>query len=481
MHQEYETNFSQSELIGSGQGAKVFLEIGSDGQKLAKKIFEPKMSARLGYRLFRWKEHPYNTSYTDIVVKGAYELRRVAHRVSRVFDCGAEIVDATGLCDQESGFYTPFVDNATSYTPKDTAQRESLDELEKHFLNIGLPVWSFGSYFKEERRKSNVLVGSDNKANVIDYEAGWPYFNGRDLVGFDDVNALKFQRFVTLGKPVLVHRLGEKQYGQLMWSWEKYQLYNTFWREEESAPIRKLQTIKEAFGWRSLNERVGRLFEEGRISPDEAEKMKYKIMTDHHLLERILPHFLAHFSTFIFLRFPFGLITRPTYTAIMRGADEISRLTNEKRRGETQIHDSKVMICSGIPVLIPPFNFFAYLTKALGEEPLSYLLLDNISYRFSGKGLEEQMKELGARGKGELLFQLQESPHSLIREVEHTIEGILGQIVSNEVLQRSILALRIGSTSGNSQTDSHTLTRELVQATEKAIDEKYLGIDQIIL
>lgn len=473
MYQEYETSVNQPEFIGSGQGAKVYLEIDADGQKLAKKVFEPKTPAKLGYRLFRWREHPYDAPYTDIVAKGAYELRRIAHRVSRAFDCGAEIVDATGLCDQEPGFYTPFVDNATSYTSKDTTQRESLDELEKHFLNIGLPVWSFGSYLKEERRKSNVLVGSDNKSNIIDYEAGWPYFNGRDLVGFDDVNALKFQRFVTLGKPVLMHRLGEKQYAQLMKSWEKYQLYNTFWREEESAPVRKLQTIKEAFGWRSLNERVGRLFVEGRVSTEEAERMKYKIMTDHHLLERILPHFLAHFSTFIFLRFPFGSITRPIYTAVMRGVDEISRLTNEKRRCETQIHDFKVMVCSGVPMLVPPFHFFAYLTQALGEEPLSYLLLDNISYQFSNKGLEEQMEELGSRGKGRLLFQLQKSRYSFVRGSEEAVERLLGQVVSNEVVARSVKALNKGSTSERNPNGKPTLTRELILATEAVIDDKY--------
>ena len=97
MHQEYEPSVNQSELIGSGQGAKVYLEIGSDGLRLAKKVFEPKISAKIGYRLFRWTEHPYNTQYTDIVAKGAYELRRVAHRVSKAFDSGAEIVDATRL------------------------------------------------------------------------------------------------------------------------------------------------------------------------------------------------------------------------------------------------------------------------------------------------------------------------------------------------------------------------------------------------
>ena len=55
----------------------------------------------------------------------------------------------------------------------------------------------------------------------------------------------------------------------------------------------------------------------------------------------------------------------------MRGVDEISRLTNEKRRGETQIHDFKVMVCSGVPVLVPPFNFFAYLTKVAIDDKYS--------------------------------------------------------------------------------------------------------------
>lgn len=66
MQHEYESTDSQSELIGSGQGAKVFLEIGNDGQKLAKKVFEPKTSAKLGYGPFRWREHPYDTPYTSV-------------------------------------------------------------------------------------------------------------------------------------------------------------------------------------------------------------------------------------------------------------------------------------------------------------------------------------------------------------------------------------------------------------------------------
>lgn len=81
--------------------------------------------------------------------------------------------------------------------------------------------------------------------------------------------------------------------------------------------------------------------------------------------------------------------------------DQISRPKNEKRPGQTQIHDFNVIVCSGVPVLVAPFSFFAYLTKALGEEPLSYLLLDNISYRFSSKGLQEQMEEFLLESDGE--------------------------------------------------------------------------------
>jgi len=472
MHQESAKN---TQLLGSGQGAKVYLEVNDNGQKFAKKVFDPNFTARLGYRLFRLREHPYNTSYTDFVAKSAYELRRIAHGVSVAFE-GAEIVDAVHLCGQEPGFYCPYVESVQEYDPQNRMQKKPLDKLEKHFLNIGLPVWSFGGYLKEERRKSNVLIGRDGKPNIVDYEAGWPYFNSQDIVGFDDVDALKFQRFLALGKHALIHRLGERKYLELMESWEKYQLFNTFWREEEAAPVKKLQAIKESFNWRSLHDRSEKLLEEGKISTEEADNMKHKIMADHHLLQKILPHFLAHFSTFVFLRFPLGSIARPTYTAAMRGIDEVSRLKNPEKRGETQIHDLKVILCSGIPVLAPPFNFFAYLTKALGEEPLSYLLLDNISYHLSGKGLEEQMEKLGASEKGRLLLQLQESSHPFVHKLGQAIESALGQIVSNEVVQRSTSALKTGCTQGYNPTEAPTLTRELVLATERAIEEKYLNM-----
>lgn len=462
-----------SEQIGAGFGAKVFLVELPDGQKLAKKVFDPVPTARLAYRAIQWKEHPYQAPYAEFVIKGAYELRKIAHGIAQAFDCGVEIVDAIGLCEDELGFYSPYIADAASYSPSDEQTRESLDTLERHFLQIGLPVWSFGSYLKEERRKNNVLVSQDGKAYIVDYEAGWPYFNSRDLVGFDDVDALKFQRFLVLGSQVLANRLGEKEFLELLKSWEKYQLYNSYWKEQESAPIEKIKTIKQAFNWRSLDKRRKMLLTEGQITPEEAEQMRIKVIADHKLIERLLPHFLAHFSTLIFLRFPFGSIARPTYTGVMRVVDELARIGNERKRNETQIHDFQVMFFSGIPFWIPPCNFFAYLTKVLGEEPLSFLILDNLSFHLTGMSLEEQMEHLGSHDKIKSIMKLRESENSFVRQMAQTIEFTIAHMLSRQVVDRSIRAIQKGVSLDQDDKAKPVLNEELVLVTEGEIEKKY--------
>lgn len=460
--------------IGAGFGAKVYLVEFPDGQKLAKKVFAPNLSARWAYRALRLREHPFKAPYAEFVIKGAYELRRIAHRVGKALNCGVEVVETTKLCETELGFYSPFIGGATNYSPKDEQTKSSLNRLEKHFWAIGLPVWSFGgSYFKEARRKDNVLVGSDGKAYLVDYEAGWPYFNRRDLVGFDDIDPLKFQKFLTLGARALKDRLGDKEYLELMKSWEKYQLYRTFWEEQESAPIRKIQAVQDAFNWRSLNERRQTLLASGEITPEEAEKMRLKIISDQKLIERILPHFLAHFGTFIFLRFPFGSITRPVYTAVMRVANEGARLVDKKKRNEIQIHDLKVMFLSGVPFLVPPFNFFAYLTKILGEEPLSYLILDNLSFRLSGKGLVEQAETLGSHKRVASIFRLRQSNNNMIRSIPAKVEKIMAYLLTHEVVGKASSAIIRGIDIERQNTTKLVLSEQLVLETERAIEKKY--------
>lgn len=469
-----ETHFP--EQIGAGFGAKVYLVESPNGQKLAKKVFDPNLSARLAYRALKLREHPYIAPYAEFVIKGAYELRKIGHRISKAFNCGVEIVDATELCETELGFYSPFIEGPTNYSPRDEQTRSSLNLLEKHFWTIGLPVWSFGGFLKEEKRKNNVLIDPDGKAYIVDYEAGLPFFNRRDLVGFDDVHPLKFQKFLTLGARALKERLGDKEYLGIMKSWEKYQLYRTFWEEQESAPIRKIQAVQDAFNWRSLNERRQMLLASGEITSDEAEKMRLKIISDHKLIERIVPHFLAHFSTFIFLRFPLGSIVRPAYTGLMRIANEVERLIDEKKRNETQIHSLSVMGYSAFPPWIPPFNFFAYLTKTLGEEPLSYLILDNLSFRLSGKGLVEQAETFGSHKKVASVFRLRQSSSDMVRGIATSIEKIMAKLLTHEVVDKVSSAIIRGIDIERENATKPVLSEQLVLETEGAIEQKYRGM-----
>ncbi len=415
-------------------------------------------------------------SYAPYVIKGAYELRRIGHRLTRAFNVGVEIVDAVELGQDELSFYSPFIE-APHYSPLDTDSKESLNRLEKHFSKIGLPVWSFGGYLKEERRKRNVLVDEKGRLCVVDYEAGWPYFSRQDLIGFDDVQILRLQRFLALGHQVLRDRLGDRDFLELMKSWEKYQLYSNYWRGQESAPIRKIQLVKEAFSWRSLNERINLLLRDGEITPERAEAMRIMLRQNKDLLKRVAPHFLAHFGTFIFLRFPIGSIVRPSYVATMRAVEEVRGLLPGRKRESIQIHDLKVMFLSGVPFLIPPFNFFAYLTKVLGEAPLSYLILDNISFRLSNKGLEEQMEELGSHRVVKALVKLKDGqgiPSRVSQKLMLGVEKAMVGILSNEVVEKASPNIRRGATLTLDEKRELFLNEELLQEFESAIDQKYL-------
>lgn len=466
--------------IGAGFGAKVYLVERAGGEKLAKKVFDPNLGARVAYRAYKLREHPFRAPYAPYVIKGAYELRRIGHRVGRAFNLGVEIVDAVELCQNELGFYSPFI-GAVHYSSSNTEARESLDLLERHFSRIGLPTWSFGSYLKEERRKTNALVDEKGMVYVVDYEVGWPYFSRQDIIGFDDVETLKFQRFLTLGQEVLKDRLGDREFLELMRSWEKYQLWSSYWRGEESAPIRKAQLVKEAFGWRSLNERIKLLLEDGKITSGEAREMKVALYQNKDILERVTPHFLVHFGTFIFLRFPFGSIARPSYTAIMRAVDEFRGLFPGRKQERVQIHDLKVILLSAVPPLIPPFNFFAYLTKILGEAPLSYLILDNISFRLTNKGLEEQMEEFGSRKTVKALARLKDGegiPSKVSRRLMWGIESTMAGLLSREAVEKAGASIRRGAAMGPREGEV-VPNEELIQEIESAIEQKYRTLLEI--
>jgi len=316
--------------------------------------------ARLIYPLLLFKKHPYACDYSPYVAASAFELRRVTHLVSRAYGCGAEVVDAVGLEKRGRGFYAAYVSEAGKYKPENRKQRLGLDELEKHFSRVGLP-----------------------------------FPNSRHLISFDNVDILRFQHFLDLAGKPLEYRLGEVKSKELSEAWNRYQLYNSCWREKENSPVRRLQLIKEAFGWRSLNERRKILKKEGIIDEEMSKTMEKRICLDRKLTRRILPHLLVHVALSSFLHGGLGSIARPAYTAIARGVDEMGRIYNKKNRQEKQIHNLLTLGLSVVPKslggLLPPLSFWAYASNIIGQESYRYLLFDTLSFNLSRVGLDQRI------------------------------------------------------------------------------------------
>lgn len=450
MKQEVLHNNSSQEL-GSGLGARVYLE-DWHGTNVAKKVFDPNAVARLAYRFLRFREHPYAAEYNGAVIGAAFELRRVAHRISRAFGGNVEVVDAIDFCDGELGFYSPFI-NGQNYSSSDFRVKEKLDLLEHHFQRIGLPVWSFGGWKKEYKRRGNVLVGNDNVIQVVDYEAGVPFFSREGIIGFDDVDVLRFGRFLDLAGSALRFRLGEYEYELLLGSWQRYLAYSAFWRDQkENSPIHRAQRLKDAVSWRSLNERITILRQEDKITDEHAEKLRKALQHNHDLLERIAPHLLVHFAT---TGLPAGgIVLRPLYTATARAVSEvINRTRKTYDKDKIQIHNITVALTSacslsipGVPFAsIPLLGYLAYLTN-VSREPLGFLILDNIVYRTSGKGLNEYFRQIGKGKIKELIrmsHRLQET--QVGGKILRTAKRISGQLISSEVVEKIIQGLEQGA------------------------------------
>ena len=381
MQQESQPTHLQE--LGSGLGATVFYEKRGD-EEVVRKVFGPHWVAQVGHRIVRFREHPYTASYNDSVVAAAFELRRVAHRISRAISDEIEVVDATELSPDRLAFYSPYI-RGEKYDKRKNDIARKLDEFETHFDRMGLPVWSFGGFQKNYKRTGNVKIGENGKIFIIDYESGIPFFSSRHFITFDNVDILRFDTFLGRYAGVLQGKLGEKGHEELRTAWKQYVAHNALWRGKERAPVRMLQTLRESTTSRSLYIRVNTLLADGRITDDDAERMRKAIVHNSDLLRRIQPHLLAHIA--ISSLPTGGKALRPMYTGIMRAVSEVAnRWNKDTQKNKMQIHNVKVAVGSmlALPVLpgvpygsLPMPGYLAYLTN-LSKTPLSLLLWENI-------------------------------------------------------------------------------------------------------
>lgn len=203
-----------------------------DGEVLAKKVFNSGWPIRVVYRLF-------DGGYlTQDGVKAAYEKRRIAHRLSRFHNPENFVVDAIGMCEDELGFYCPFVDGKPPGTKGELLYvREFLEGLEAFFGGIGMPTWSFGRYYSDPTwrlRRKNVLISPEG-IRIVDYEEVVLVVRGGLRLGFDGLDLDLVGRFIREQRGGLEERLGFEEHRNLK---EALERYGQCLRRSEVQPLR---------------------------------------------------------------------------------------------------------------------------------------------------------------------------------------------------------------------------------------------------
>ncbi len=467
-------------LIGRGHAGRVYRVRGENGGDLAEKVFDPIRTAQLWYSISRWREHPYGAEYRDIAIRSAFELRRVAHRVSKYFDTGAEVNDALEINKDGSGFYSPFIADGRPYSTGDIAVRKALNRTERIFQAIGLPVWSFGgSFFRERCRRSNVLVQTDGRARIVDYESGWPNSTFESFFGFDDVDVVRFQEFLDKRADKLNTSLGEIEYNKLLESWEKYKICNQYWRQEEHAPVELIHTLFQALSRPVLEKRAGELVKEGIISQDQLPELKKMIIRNQGKLKDIAPHVVVHSVLTGLIPIPFmGMFSRAGYTGLMRLVSNLNKKYNliaGKQNKTSEIHTLRVVILTMIPIYAPPFDFFAYISSILDRDPFSYLLVDTILHEVFGQDLASFMQNFGASKPGSFINDrvLQKINPDVAKRLENTLDRLMAFLLSEMLVEKGKAAVKKGMETGRSADEKLVLTRDFLDQAIISIEEKH--------
>jgi hypothetical protein len=107
----------------------------------------------------------------------------------------------------------------------------------------------------------------------------------------------------------------------------------------------------------------------GRLTPAEVATLRAEVADPE--FQAVLPHLGAHLAISVFLRFPFGSITRFTYTATALTVSTarlfLRHIDHATWRRARRIHSPLVMLCC----LVPSVGTFAYLTtQPMRRNPL---------------------------------------------------------------------------------------------------------------
>lgn len=184
--------------IGKGFVASVY-KVESNGSTFALKEFSPSWVAKLAYWLAYRSRHVYST---ERGVKEAFYRRRIASRLSKLWDEHNYIVDAVAM-HNDNGFLCQYTRGVPVSRGELDRALAFADRLKENLRGVGLPTASLEGLsskrsivkFDKIMELRNVIVDEEGFFKVIDFESGIPRIKG---VGFvlDDTDLEKLENYV---------------------------------------------------------------------------------------------------------------------------------------------------------------------------------------------------------------------------------------------------------------------------------------------
>ncbi|MFN0093423.1 MAG: phosphatase PAP2 family protein [Dehalococcoidia bacterium] len=350
------------------------------------KVYSPGLLPRLLYRISFQAPFPYiaNREALDAAVARrnlASQLTAYWYGTSRV--AKALGIDEVGLA---LGIRSELVHGHEPADPK--AAKAFLDSLRRDFEAAGFPTWQIDP--RQPRSGGNVLETADGQFMVVDLESGlvslvasprviWRAIRAGRFPIFDDVDTARTRDYLRVHELAIRTGLGHRAYTDMLDTLATLEAHQDAWHAAEPRLLgRFLGGFRGGWNYRAWPERFSRVTgrgaakatawmtkaadaweREGRLSPSEASQLRGQI--ESPAIKAAMPHFGAHGTITVFLRFPFGSIARPLWSIGALSVETVRLATRRTSLGQWKrswsMHSPLVIALS----VVPGFGAMAYL------------------------------------------------------------------------------------------------------------------------
>ncbi len=368
----------------------------------ATKIFNPPLVIRLIYWMAFQAKFPYDAN--PAALEAARYRREIAGYLTQ-FRFGKNLVAPIVGLDCIGGrpaIVSRLIEGEEA--PNDDAAQEFLTEVSLLFASAGLPIWQLNP--RNPHAHTNIIRTPNGDQYVVDFESAVATpipLRGQmraaaklgNLPVFDDVDFDRLRAFVQVNETEIRESLGPNHYIRFQAAIAKGEACTKAWQGAELRLASRMIRITYAMlNWKALFVKTKSSIsdadvkaeaflakgldiwvEEGRITPERAQKLKADLRTDE--AHAAMSHLGAHLAITAVFRFPFGSILRPLWTIVflMRGLYKAIRGGGKACWKFIILHNPLVILLS----IIPGFGGFAYLTaKPLRRKVIIRLMMDRI-------------------------------------------------------------------------------------------------------